>query len=296
MITIIIVVKNDREIKNTISNLNKISKPGKTEIIVVDASEGKLDDIRQEFKNVRWIYYYNKTKKNKTISEQRNLGIKKANGDIIVFIDANCIPKLNWLIELIKPIREEGENVVWGNVKSIGNNSKHHDVGLNRIYKGKYLSECGAANIAFKKNILASVGIFDEKFEAGEDIDFSWRIIDKGYKIRYEPKAIIYHNWGEWKNEKGRAISYGIARTKLYKKHNKKLKNLLDYHKDLYTTYSIFYFIYITSLIPLTFILPYYPLLILMPFLKNISVNPIRKLYFDYFWGMGVLKELIFGN
>src|SRR3989344_6308368 len=114
MISVVIIVKNDRRIEKCISKLNEISKPEKTELIVIDASEGRLDDIKEKFANVRWIYFHNKTNKKITIPEQRNLGIKSANGNIIVFIDADCIPEKNWLVNLVKPIKFEGENIVAG--------------------------------------------------------------------------------------------------------------------------------------------------------------------------------------
>jgi uncharacterized pyridoxamine 5'-phosphate oxidase family protein len=56
MISVIILVKNDREIKNVLNEMFNIPKPEKTEILVVDASEGNLDDIRKKFPKVRWVY------------------------------------------------------------------------------------------------------------------------------------------------------------------------------------------------------------------------------------------------
>src|SRR3989344_7095487 len=112
MISIIIPVKNDRKIEGTLKSIEKIKKPQKTEIIVVDASKKEtLLDIRQKFPKVRWIYYDNKTGKKITIPEQRNLGIKKCKGDLIAFIDADCIPDKNWLVELYSCIEEDEEYV-----------------------------------------------------------------------------------------------------------------------------------------------------------------------------------------
>ncbi len=47
MISIIIIVKSDRGIENTLKKLVKIPKPEKTEILVVDVSEGNLYDIKK---------------------------------------------------------------------------------------------------------------------------------------------------------------------------------------------------------------------------------------------------------
>ena len=95
MISIIIPVKNDRRIEITIKDLLKIPKPEKTEIIVVDASEGNLDDIKKKFPKVRWIYFHNKTGKKYTFTEQINLGLKNIRGDLIAFI-ADKLPNISF--------------------------------------------------------------------------------------------------------------------------------------------------------------------------------------------------------
>src|SRR5215470_12629024 len=101
MISIIIIVKNDRRIDHVLGILKTIRKPDKTEVIVVDASRGRLDDIRKKFRYVRWIDFENTTKKKTTIPEQRNVGVREAKGDIVVFIDSDCKPDKDWLCELV---------------------------------------------------------------------------------------------------------------------------------------------------------------------------------------------------
>ncbi|GAG39726.1 unnamed protein product, partial [marine sediment metagenome] len=178
MISIIIIVKDDLEIEFTLKNLRLIKKPEKTEIIVVDASEGNLDGIKKKFPKVRWIYFHNITDKKITIPEQRNLGIKKAKGDIFVFVDAGCIVKRNWLINITKPIINKKELIVSGKIKSLSKD-KMHNVYWEKI-KSNYRESCGAANLALKKEVFLNIGYFDENFSIGEDVDFVWRASDKG--------------------------------------------------------------------------------------------------------------------
>ena len=286
MISIIIINKNDRKIEDTLNNLISIKKPEKTEIIVVDASGGKLDDIKKRFKKVRWIPFINKTIKKITIPEQRNLGIKKARGDIIVFIDAGCIPDSKWLINLIKPLRELNESFVTGNVSSVGGKSIY-DVSWTLLGKAKYRKEAGAANTAFLKRIINEIGNYDESFDYGSDIDFTWRVIDTGYKIRYVRDSIIYHNWGNFKQQIRRALEYGKARVRLYKKHPSHLYDLFgsDFVSFIYPLYLI--------LLPITVILPYYPLLIFIPLIKNFKRSPFKSVFINLVTAIGILKEVL---
>lgn len=289
MISIIIIVKNDRGIENTLNSLKKVKKLEKTEIIVVDASKKEtLLDIKKKFSSVRWIYFHNKTNKKITIPEQRNLGIKKAKGDIIVFIDANCMPERDWLTNLTFLLTKNRESLTAGNTLS-ENDKDIHDLKI----KEDYLEESPTINLALKKEIISKVGYFDEMFNYGSDMDFTWRARDLGYKIKNVRNAKITHNWGNLKTEIKRAERYGEARFNLHLKHKDRRWKFKNSGIDLFTLYSILFFFYLLSVIPISIFYPAYLLLILIPFFKNIKESPFRKMIFDFFWGYGFIKKLL---
>jgi GT2 family glycosyltransferase len=286
-ISIITIVKNDYRIQKTLEHLIGIKTNHPYEIIVVDASTvNLLDGIKNKFINVNWIYYTKKHNK-KTYPEQRNIGIVNAKGEIIIFLDADCIPDDAWLEEIIRPIVEQGELIVAGSVKSIGGRS-FWDVEQESMKSKEYINECSTINMAFVKSIIKRVGFFDETFEAGEDTDFSWRAVDSGYKIKYNKNAVVNHDWGNLQHQIKRAITYGEARVGLYAKHSNRLRNLS--YKDnatlLYPLYLLF--------LPISIIFPYYLLLIIIPILKDIRKSPFKTFFFQMLFGFGVLKGLVF--
>lgn len=282
LVSIVIINKNDRGIAATLSALSNMQYENK-EIIVVDASDGKLNDIQKDYSKIEWVEFSNVNRNKKhTIPEQRNVGVKLSKGKIIVFTDASCVPEKGWLENLIRPINEEGECIVAGATFSQGTKTLHDNASMNA---SKYVGECPTINLAFTRKLYDEMNGFDESFDYGSDVDFSWRIIDAGYKIRFEPSAIIKHDWGGAKLELKRSFRYGKARARLHIKH-KKIQHLITH--DIIT---VIYPAYVLGL-PITIWWHWYPLLILIPAIKNFNKNPLRTIIDHLVFGVGVLDEL----
>ncbi len=284
MISVIIIVKNDRRISGVLEELKSMRKPDKTEIIVVDASMGRLDDIRKQFPYIHWINFINKKKKKITIPEQRNIGIKYGKGEIIVFIDSDCKPEKNWLYELVIPIREESEDIVAGFVKIEDKHSLHNLT--QKSLDKKYIDECPTMNVAIQKDVFQTVGLYDETFQFGSDMDFCWRARKAGFNIRVNNKAIIHHDLGGIKHEIRRMYYYGKARIRLYRKHRYRWKFFIH---ELSILFYPLYFIFL----PITFIYIFYPLLLLFPIIKYHNKSPYKMILMKTIYGTGFSIALI---
>lgn len=285
MISVIVIVKNDRKIENVLEGIKGIISAYKTETIVVDASEGALDDIKRRFPDVEWIYFHNSNNLQSSIPEQRNIGLNTAKGEIVIFIDSDCIPDTNWLTEIIKPIKEENEFIVAGRVINSDKNSLH-SVEFDKNLDKKYLGEAPTMNLALHRKVIEDVGLFDTNFQCGEDVDFLWRAIQKGYKIRLASNAIIYHDLGDNKKELRRMITYGAARVQLYRKHLYRIKYFIgdEIFKILYPLFFIF--------LPVSIRFPLY-LLLLIPFIylniKSDFATTIKRIQLKTLYGIGIL-------
>jgi len=169
------------------------------EIIVVDnnSSDGTPIKLRDTFPHVRLI----------ALSENtgcggRNVGIKNANGNIVVTIDDDVFFKNNTEIEKLVNLFENNKDVHVVNFKvldyytsKMASFNWYHPRSMEQFcdatFETDYISE-GA--VAFKKEIFHASGYYHEDFFLGhEGIDLSYRIIDCGYKIIYAPEIEVLH-------------------------------------------------------------------------------------------------------
>lgn len=279
LLSIIIVVKNDRGIAATLSAIHDIKSNVPYEVIVIDSSEpSRLVDIKQAHPWVRWEQF--PVSNRRTTPEQRNRGLELAKGNVIVFIDANCVPEASWLQAMTMSF-DKGETIVCGPVHDLGQNNLVHYAPEHGA--GKYVAVCTTINVGVKREVFDRIGGFDESFSFGQDVDLFWRARDAGYKIYYDPLVIIGHDWGQPKEQLRRAFDYGKSRAHLYKKHwrTRYMDLLRESHVWIYPLYLLGS--------PLAFFFPPYLLFLLVPILKNFSTNPLGTVVHHLTYGVGVI-------
>ncbi|HLH83382.1 MAG TPA: glycosyltransferase family 2 protein [Trebonia sp.] len=273
----------DETLTDVASQLSSLAEPG--EIVVVDASGGRLDDIRlRHAQTVRWVDFQPPPGVRVSIPHQRNVGVREARGDVIVFTDAGCRPLPGWLERLVAPLRAD-ESVTAGVSQDMAGQIKY-ELPPEHSGEATYLRESPTLNFAFRRAAFDAVGGFDESFQYGSDVDFSWRLNDMGYRIRCVPDAIIRHDYGSPRRQRRRSYVYGKARARLYRKHRARRRQVLR-DDPMVVVYPLF-----LLGLPLTLVFPLYPLLLLIPAWRNRSRGVIQVLVDHLWFGAGVLAEL----
>lgn len=287
MISVVIISKDEADLDETLTDvagqLASCAEYG--EIVVIDASDGRLDDIRRRHEDaVRWVDFQPPAGVRVSIPHQRNAGVREAKGDLIVFTDAGCRPAAGWLDRLIAPLLS-GEDVTAGVSQDLAG-AMLYEMPPEQGGESQYLREAPTLNYAFRREAFDAVGGFDESFSYGSDVDFGWRLNDAGYRIRCVPDAVIQHDYGTPQRQRRRAYIYGKARARLYRKHRARRRYIL---RD--DPIAVIYPLFLLGL-PLTLVFPLYPLLLLVPAWRNRSEG-IGRVLVDHLWfGAGVLAEL----
>lgn len=300
MISIIIISKDEASLDDTVTDVVNQAEnlDESSETIVVDASEGRLDQIRLRHEaKVRWVPFAPPPRVRVSIPHQRNAGVRTAHGDIIVFTDAGCRPEPEWLARLVAPLRQ-GEQVTAGLTLATPGSTGLYECGARQAIQSRYLTECATTNLAFRREVSDVIGGFDEGFAYGSDVDFTWRLTDAGYRIRGVPDAVVRHDWGGWRRQMRRSYVYGKARMRLYRKHRARRKHVLR-NDPMVVVYPVFllglllisasYFLGV----PLTWFFPLYLALLLIPAWRNRSNGAARVVVDHLMYGVGVLAELV---
>ncbi len=285
--SVVIVNKDDRLLSNTLKMLEPFVGDTILEVIVVDASKGALDDIRVANEWVRWIDFEQPHGIRTTIPHQRNIGVREAKGDVIVYTDSGCLPEEGWLEKLLSPILTEGEDVSCGPAKAIGK-SVYSGERFWGVRAAKYVPAATTINIAFRREAYETVGGFDESFGAAEDIDFTWRLTDHGYRLRWVPDAVVLHDWGTPRRQLRRSFFYGKGMCRLLRKHPQRIGSAFRQNSVPFV-----YPLFLLGL-PLTLKWRWYPLLLLWPAWRQRNEEIPWLVLLDHLVaGAGVLYELV---
>lgn len=186
--SIIVTVRNEaRHIADLLDSLVVQEPP--FEIVVVDAeSTDPTQEIvrryQETFPNIRLIV------RKCTRGGGRNLGVAEAKGDVVCFIDGDCIANPFWLHQLRRTLATS--DVAAGRTVQIGYWAFEalHRVELEHRGHDVTYPSC---NLAYWKPLFEKVGGFDEVFITAEDIDLNYRAVDVGAQLVANDDAIVYH-------------------------------------------------------------------------------------------------------
>jgi glycosyltransferase involved in cell wall biosynthesis len=168
------------------------------ELVLVDdgGTDGTGDMVKSMNAPCRVKYLY---QEKSGLAAGRNLGIKNADGEVVLFIDDDILADKDLLKEHWASHQEYPRAVIMGRVNHI----ESLDDDLEAKYKLADFSTSffWTSNASVPKRFLEEAGLFDPEFtEYGwEDIEFGFRMRAIGLVRKYNQKALVHHVKSRWK-------------------------------------------------------------------------------------------------
>lgn len=166
------------------------------EIIVVD--DGSTDDtlvVAERF-GVRVL-----SQAHAGPAAARNRGAGAAQGDVLLFTDADCAPAPDWVERMLAPFADLTVAGAKGEYRTGQRGLVARFV--QQEYQDRYDRMAGRSQIdfvdtysaAYRGHIFRAAGGFDTSFPTAsvEDQEFSFRLAARGHRLVYVPGAIVYH-------------------------------------------------------------------------------------------------------
>jgi GT2 family glycosyltransferase len=239
--SVIIAVRNEIQyIEKCIYALFNQDYKGTYEVLIIDgmSNDGTYELLQKLNKKYNFSLLQNPVL---NAAAGRNTGIKKAKGNIIAFIDGDAIASKDWLTQLKKCFSKGKKNIA-----GIGGPDHFPDDSTNRskligyimtsplsrggkfnpstqhslLEEEKFVDHIPTCNLAIKREIFDKVGLFDEDFVKGQDLELNYRIRDAGFKLLYSPKVkVVHYRKHHTKDFANQIYKWAKAKIAIIKKH-----------------------------------------------------------------------------
>ena len=198
-------------------------------IIVEDGSSKTCKDVCDKYANILALHYY--AKENSGPGQSRNYGAERANGDYLLILDSDVILPSGYLQAVDDELKTHP-------TEAFGGPDRAHDsftptqkaisysmtsffttggirggrAKLDKFYPRSF-------NMGIRRDVYLQLSGFSE-MRFGEDIDFSYRIVEAGYMPRLFPEAWVWHKRRtDFRKFFRQVYRSGIARINLEKRH-----------------------------------------------------------------------------
>jgi len=226
------------------------------------------------------------------VGDKRNLGVEKSIGEILLFLDSDCIMKKDTIEKMIKIFKEKKSDAVWCEpLAARRGNLLGYITGLEyearfEAMGERFVKTAATTCLGVKRKAFEKVGGFKDYTTGeatGEDWDFTANFVKQGFRIFHTNTAQVYHEHGSDTLMKYLKRQYLHARYR--PTHAKKYGNV----SDEYTTPMMLFTSIILLSIPQTIkilIKKKEPKILLLPFVAFLR---------NFAWLYGALLGFLFG-
>ncbi|MAG59629.1 hypothetical protein CMO96_02455 [Candidatus Woesebacteria bacterium] len=180
-------------------SLPEVLKVGADEIIVVDDAsvDGSVQFLKEEFPQVQVL----ENQKNKGFPFTVNKGVSATSADIVLIFNPDVVPHSDILKHILKHFREKSvfgvslneRRFSWSRPKLEHGFLGHQPGQKTNLPHDTFWVSGGSG--AFRRSMWNELGGMDTLFSPfyWEDVDLSYRALKRGWRLVWEPRAVVDH-------------------------------------------------------------------------------------------------------
>ena len=228
---IVPVYNRPDEVDELLESLSNQTQQDFEVIIVEDGSIKTCKDVCDKYADILALHYY--AKENSGPGQSRNYGAERANGEWLIILDSDVVLPIGYLVAVDSAITHQTSDIAafggpdaahpsFTPVQKAISYSMTSFFTTGGIRGGKAKLDKfypRSFNMGIRRDVYLQLGGFS-KMRFGEDIDFSYRIVEAGYRPQLFPDAWVWHKRRtDFRKFFRQVYNSGIARINLEKRH-----------------------------------------------------------------------------
>ena len=171
--------------------------------------------------------------KGRSAPKGMNVGIKYSEKDIIIIFGAHAYADKDFIKNNVEALKTKEVGCSGGPIKTISENKVGKAIALamsspfgvgNALFRfaQKEMFVDTVAFGAYRREVLDSIGYFDEELVRNQDDELNYRVVKAGHKILLSPKIkSVYYSRGSLSKLWKQYYQYGFWKVRVMQKHGK---------------------------------------------------------------------------
>src|SRR5262245_13859693 len=191
------------------------------EILVVDNDSSDATAALIRSRPVRYLH-----EPRRGVSNARNCGIAESTGELIAFVDADCIVEPQWLTEVVDAFEDPEVGCVAGDLQHVAPQTAAERQSARMLGNWQRFAVASdppyaiTANASFRREVLDQIGGFDPQMTRAQDVELGLRFRERSNRhLAYAENAVARHRnrttqLGFFRQQLGWAYGAGLVAAK----------------------------------------------------------------------------------
>jgi glycosyltransferase involved in cell wall biosynthesis len=230
-VSVIVPVLDDpRHLLRCLEALERQSYPSEAyEVLVVDnGSREPVEPLLRDYQQATGL-----VEARRGSYAARNRALEAAKGEILAFIDADCLPVPQWLEEGVALLESERADLAGGAVEFTYSPraaaAELYDsvtsMQIEENIRGRKVAK--TANLFVRRRVVDDIGPFPDHLRSGGDVLWTRRATERGHTLLYAPRAVVQHPARRLRGLMGKQYRVGVGQATIWREEEISLRTRL---------------------------------------------------------------------